>query len=347
VTFVKYKRLGPTGLFVSELCLGTMTYGGKGFWAVIGKLGVEAVASQLRRAIEAGVNFIDTADVYHEGESEKLLGEAMRKLGVRREDLVIATKVKGRAGPGPNDVGLSRKHIFDSIDQSLRRLGLDHVDLYQIHGFDTLTPLEETLDALDDVVRAGKVRYVGFCNLPAWAAMKALGLSEKHGWSRFVSAQMFYAIAARDIEREIVPLAQDEQLAILPWSPLAGGLLTGKFKPGESGPAESRRAQFDFPIVDKNRAFACVDAMAPIAKAHGVSVARVALAYLLHKPFVTSVILGAKSDEQLADNLAAADLTLASDELTKLDAVSALPPEYPGWMVDWQGRDRLPGATRR
>jgi len=344
---MKYKRLGPTGLFVSELCLGTMTYGGKGFWSVIGKLGVDAVASQLRRAFDAGVNFIDTADVYHEGESERLLGEAMRKVGLSRDDLVLATKVKGRAGPGPNDVGLSRKHIFDSIDRSLKRLSVDHVDLYQIHGFDTVTPLEETLDALDDVVRAGKVRYVGFCNLPAWAAMKALALSEQHGWARFVSAQMFYAIAARDIEREIVPLAQSEQLAILPWSPLAGGLLTGKFKAGESGPADTRRAQFDFPIVDKTRAFACVDAMAPIAKAHGVSIARVALAYLLHQPFVTSVILGAKSDEQLTDNLAAADLTLAGDELAKLDAVSALPPEYPGWMVEWQGRDRLPGATRR
>ncbi|MGC4121616.1 MAG: aldo/keto reductase [Myxococcales bacterium] len=344
---MKYKQLGGTGLFVSELCLGTMTYGGKGFWAVIGKLGSEAVASQLRRAVDAGVNFLDTADVYHEGESEKLVGEAIQKLGLRRSDLVIATKVRGRTGPGPNDVGLSRKHIFDSIDGSLRRLKVDHVDLYQIHGFDRVAPLEETLDALDDVVRAGKVRYVGFCNLPAWAAMKALALCDRHGWARFVSAQVFYAIAARDIEREIVPLAQEEKLAILPWSPLAGGLLTGKFTAGEKGPADARRAQFDFPIVDKPRAFACVDAMRPIAQAHNTSVARVALAYLLHKSFVTSVILGAKSDEQLADNLAAADLVLAKDELEKLDAVSALPPEYPGWMVDWQGRDRMPGATRR
>ena len=343
---MRYKRLGPTGLFVSELCLGTMTYGGKGFWAVIGKLGLDAVASQFRRAVDAGVNFIDTADVYHEGEAEKLTGDAIKKLGLRRQDLVIATKVKGRSGPGPNDVGLSRKHIFDSIDGSLRRLGVDHVDLYQIHGVDTQAPLEETLDALDDLVRAGKVRYVGFCNLPAWQAMKALALSERHGWARFVSAQMFYAISSRDIEREIVPLARSEQLAILPWSPLAGGLLSGKFRPGETGPAEARRAQFDFPIVDKPRAFACVDAMAPIARAHGVSVARVALAYLLHKPFVTSVIIGAKSDEQLGDNLAASELALTHDELAKLDAVSALPPEYPGWMVDWQNRDRMPGTKR-
>jgi aryl-alcohol dehydrogenase-like predicted oxidoreductase len=344
---MKYNRLGGTGLFVSELCLGTMTYGGKGFWSVIGKLGIAEVAAQVQQAIDAGVNFIDTADVYHEGESERLLGEALQQLGLARSGLVIATKVRGRSGAGPNDVGLSRKHIFDSIDGSLRRLKLEHVDLYQIHGVDTLTPLEETLDALDDIVRAGKVRYVGFCNLPAWNAMKALALSASHGWARFVSAQVFYAIAARDIEREIVPLAQEEKLAVLPWSPLAGGLLSGKFKKGEKGPAGARRAEFDFPIVDKPRAFACVDAMTPIARAHGASVARVALAYLLHKPFVTSVIIGAKSQEQLTDNLAAVDLHLAPEELAALDTVSALAPEYPGWMVDFQNRDRQPGAVHR
>ncbi len=344
---MKYRRLGATGLYVSELCLGTMTYGGKGFWQVIGKLGADAVAGQLRRALDAGVNFLDTADVYHEGESERLVGEALRKLGVRRSDLVLATKVRGRSGPGPNDVGLSRGHILDSIDGSLRRLQVDHVDLYQIHGVDRVTPLEETLDALDDLVRAGKVRYVGFSNLPAWTAMKALALADARGWARFVSAQLFYAIAARDIERELVPLAEEEGLAILPWSPLAGGLLSGKFKAGEQGPADSRRAQFDFPVVDKPRAFACVEAMTPIARAHDASVARVALAYLLHKPFVTSVIIGAKSDEQLADNLAASELTLTADELARLDAVSALPPEYPGWMVEFQNRDREPGTARR
>ena len=344
---MKYNRLGGTGVFVSELCLGTMTYGGKGFWTVIGKLGIEEVAAQLHRAVDAGVNFIDTADVYHEGESERLVGEALQRLGLRRSQLVVATKVRARTGAGPNEVGLSRKHILDSIDESLRRLKLDHVDLYQIHGVDSATPLEETLDALDDVVRAGKVRYVGFCNLPAWYAMKALALSGSQGLARFVSAQVFYAIAARDIEREIVPLAREERLAILPWSPLAGGLLTGKFKAGEKGPAEARRAQFDFPIVDKPRAFACVDAMVPIARAHGATVARVALAYLLHKPFVTSVIIGARTDEQLSDNLAASDLHLSPEEMAALDAVSALSPEYPGWMVEFQNRDREPGASRR
>ena len=343
---MKYRQLGGTGLFVSELCLGTMTYGGKGFWSVIGKLDATAVAGQLKKALDAGVNFLDTADVYHEGESERLVGEAIRAVGVKRGDLVIATKVRGRSGPGPNDVGLSRKHVMDSIDQSLRRLQVDHVDLYQIHGVDRVAPLEETLDALDDVVRAGKVRYVGFCNLPAWFAMKALALSKAHGWARFVSAQMYYTVASRDVEREIVPLAQSEGLGILPWSPLAGGFLTGKFKPDGLGPADARRAQFDFPPVDRPRAFRCVDAMGPIAKVHGASVAQVALAWLLQRPAVTSVIIGAKTDAQLAENLAAADLALAPEELKALDEVSALPAEYPGWMVEFQHRDRLPGTRR-
>lgn len=337
---MRYRKLGRTGLFVSEVCLGTMTYGGKGFWAVIGDLGAGAVAGQLKLAVDAGVNFIDTANVYHEGESETLTAGAIASLGLSRQSLVLATKVRGRMGPGPNDTGLTRKHILWSIDESLRRLGTDYVDLYQIHGVDRATPLEETLDALDDVVRAGKARYIGFCNLPAWMAMKALAISERMGLSRFVSAQMFYAIAARDIEREIVPLAEDQGLGILPWSPLAGGLLSGKFKPDEAGPQGARRTSFDFPIVDKARAYATVEAMRPIALAHGVSVASVALAYVLHKPFVTSVIIGARTEDQLKDNLAASSLRLAADELAALDAVSALPPEYPGWMVQTQnGRD--------
>lgn len=333
---MRYRKLGRTGLFVSEICLGTMTYGGKGFWAVIGDLGLSAVAGQLKAAVDAGVNFIDTANVYHEGESETLTAGAIASLGLSRQSLVLATKVRGRMGPGPNDTGLTRKHILWSIDESLRRLKTDYVDLYQIHGVDRATPLEETLDALDDCVRAGKVRYIGFCNLPAWQAMKALAISEKMGLSRFVSAQMFYAIGARDIEREIVPLAQDQGLGILPWSPLAGGLLSGKFKPDEGGPEGARRTSFDFPVVDKARAFRCVDAMRPVALAHGVSVAQVALAYLLHKPFVTSVIIGARTDAQLADNLAATELQLSAEELAALDAVSELPPEYPGWMVQTQ-----------
>jgi len=337
---MKYNRLGRSGLYVSEICLGTMTYGGKGFWEVIGKLGLDAVAGQLRTAIDAGVNFIDTANVYHEGESEKLLGAAIKKLELPRDKLVIATKVLGRMTPDVMGAGLSRKHIFDQIDGSLKRLQLDYVDLYQTHGVDPLTPLEETVDALDQLVRMGKVRYVGFCNMPAWRAHKALAIADRTNKARFVSAQMFYAIAARDIEREVVPLALEEGLGIMPWSPLAGGLLSGKFAADGTGPADARRAQFDFPIVDKPRAAACVDAMRPIAAEHGVSVAQIALAYLLAKPGVTSVIIGAKSDEQLADNLAATKLTLSASQLETLDKVSALPPEYPGWMADWQGRSR-------
>lgn len=344
---MRYNRLGRTGLYVSELCLGTMTYGGKGFWEVIGKLGLDAVTNQLKNAVEKGINFIDTADVYHEGESERLTGQAIAKLQLRRDDLVIATKVHGRTSPNPNAAGQSRKHIMASIDGSLKRLGLEHVDLYQIHGDDPATPVEETVDALDAVVQSGKARYIGFCNLPAWKAQKFIAVAEARGKARFVSAQMFYTLASRDIEREIVPLANDAGLGILPWSPLAGGLLSGKFAPDGKGPEGSRRAQFDFPLVDKPRAFACVDAMRPIAQKHNVSVARIALAYLLAKPAVTSVIIGARTDEQLADNLAAIDVVLDTDDLAKLDTVSALPPEYPGWMQDFQGRQRYVDGMQR
>ena len=345
---MRYQRLGNSGLFVSELCLGTMTYGGKGFWAMMGDLGLDAVAAQLRAAIDAGVNFVDTADVYHEGESEKLVAGAIAKLGVKRDDLVLATKVRGRVGGGPNDAGLSRKHILASIDGSLRRLGTDYVDLYQIHGVDKATPLEETMVALDAIVRSGKVRYVGFCNLSAWQAMKANAIAEKMGLSRFVSAQMYYAIASRDVEREIVPFCQEEGVGLLPWSPLAGGLLSGKFDFEGAGPEGARRTKFDFPIVDKPRAKACVDAMRPVAAAHGVSVAQIALAYLLHKPAVTSVILGARTQAQLEDNLASVKVRLAADELAALDAASALPPEYPGWMIEWQnGRDQNADGSKR
>ena len=337
---MKYKKLGKTGLLVSEICLGTMTYGGKGFWEVIGKLGQSSVDSQLKIATDEGVNFIDTADVYHEGESEKLIGQAIKNLGFNRHNLILATKVRGRMGTNPNEVGLSRKHILNSIDESLKRLNMDYVDLYQIHGVDPLTPMEETMEALNDVVRSGKVRYIGFCNLPAWRAMKALSISEKKGYASFVSAQMYYTIAGRDIEREIAPLALEEGLGILPWSPLAGGLLTGKFNKEGEGPADARRTQFDFPPVNKDRVFACVDAMRPLANKKAVSISQIALAYLLQKQFVTSVIIGAKTDEQLIDNLDSTKVILAPEEVKVLDEISTLPAEYPGWMVEFQGRDR-------
>ncbi len=249
-------------------------------------------------------------------------------------------------GPGVNQIGLSRGHIVWAIDASLGRLGLDYVDLYQIHGADLNTPLEETVRALDDVIVSGKARYVGFCNLPAWMAMKALSMADNLGCSRFVSAQMYYSIAGRDIEREIVPLARQEQLAILPWSPLAGGLLSGKFDLENPGPPNARRSSFDFPPVDKTRAKAVLAAMRSVAEAHNISVARVALAWILTRQFVTSIIIGAKTTEQLADNLAATDVALDPQQVAAIDEASALPPEYPGWMMHWQDRDRRPPETK-
>jgi aryl-alcohol dehydrogenase-like predicted oxidoreductase len=336
---MRYNMLGRTGLYVSELCLGAMTFGGKSFWQAIGKLGAQEVETLLGTALDAGVNLLDTADVYSEGESERLVGGALAALKRPREQLVVATKVRGRMGTGVNEVGLSRGHILDGIDASLRRLGLDHVDLYQIHGVDPVTPIEETVRALDAVVRAGKARYVGFSNLPAWLAMKAIAFAEANGLARFVSAQVYYSIAGRDIEREIVPMAQSEGVAILPWSPLAGGLLSGKFDAEGKGPGDARRSGFDFPPVDRERLPRVLAALKTVADATGTSVARVALGWQLTRPFVTSVILGAKTREQLVDNLAAAELKLAPEHVKLLDEASALPPEYPGWMLGFQNRE--------
>jgi aryl-alcohol dehydrogenase-like predicted oxidoreductase len=337
---MKHKPLGRSGLYVSEICLGTMTFGGAGFWKAIGTLGEREVDRIVGAALDANVNFIDTANVYSEGESETLLGKALARLARPRDSYVIATKVRGRMGKGSNQTGLSRYHIMSSIDASLKRLGLDHVDLYQIHGVDPTTPLDETLHALDDLVRAGKVRYLGLSNLPAWMQMKAIATQDAHDWARFVSAQVYYSVAGRDIEREVVPLARDQGLGILPWSPLAGGLLSGKFDlEANDKVAGARRSEFDFPPVDRTRAAVCIKAMRAVAEPRGVSVARVALAWLLAQPHVTSVIIGAKTEAQLADNLAATELALTADELARLDAASALPPEYPGWMVGWQNRD--------
>jgi aryl-alcohol dehydrogenase-like predicted oxidoreductase len=317
-----------------------MTYGGKGFWEVIGALGQDAVADQVKAAFDAGINFIDTANVYSLGESERLLGQALKTLGLPRDELVIATKATGIMNEQPNGRGQSRYHLFNQIDASLERLQLDHVDLYQLHGFDPLTPLEESLSALHDLVRSGKVRYIGLCNLSAWQIMKALAISAREGWSKFVSVQAYYTIAGRDLEREIVPLIEDQGLGLMVWSPLAGGLLSGKFKREEKGPDGARRSNFDFPVVDKNRAFDCIDAMRPIAAEHGVSVAQIALAWVLSKPFVSSVIIGAKSLAQLADNMAATRVELSEGERKLLDDASKLPPEYPGWMLALQGQYR-------
>ncbi|HTU54454.1 MAG TPA: aldo/keto reductase [Acetobacteraceae bacterium] len=339
---MRYKTLGGTGLLVSEICLGAMTFGGRGSFASIGSPDQSVADRIVARSLDAGVNFIDTADVYSEGASEEITGRAIVNSGRKRSDVVLATKVFGQVGPGPNDRGASRGHIMNGVKASLKRLGTDYIDLYQIHGLDPVTPIEETVGALDDLVRQGHVRYVGVSNWSAWTIMKALGIAENRGWARLSTLQAYYTIAGRDLEREIVPLLTAEKVGLMVWSPLAGGLLSGKYNRDGSGPEGARRVSFDFPPVNKERAFDCVDAMRVIADARGVSVARIALAWVLHRPFVMSVIIGARTIEQLDDNLAATAIALTAEELQRLDRVSVLPAEYPGWMIERQGANRLP-----
>lgn len=337
---MKYNLLGNTGLKVSELCLGTMTFGGgNGMWRAIGQLPQDEVNEIMKIAVDGGINFIDTANVYSEGISEQMTGKAIRDLGLKRDDLVIATKVRGKMSEGPNGSGLTKKHILQQADESLQRLGMDYIDLYQIHGFDPITPFEETLSALDHLVNSGKVRYIGCSNLAAWHIMKALSVSERERFAKFISLQAYYTIAGRDLEREIVPLLLDQKMGLMVWSPLAGGLLSGKFDRNAS-PEDSRRANFDFPPVNKDKAFDIVDTMRPIAESKGVSVAQIALAWLLHQKVVSTVIIGAKKVVQLEDNLKSVEVTLTESELAKLDEVSKLPAEYPGWMIERQGADR-------
>ena len=319
-----------------------MTFGGadEGIWGHIGRLQLEDAQRLIARALEAGINFIDTANAYGEGRAEIITGQALKSLSVPRENVVIATKGLAETGTkSVNSRGMSRYHIMTAIRASLARLQLDHVDLYQIHGFDPATDIEEIVRALDDLVREGLVRYVGVSNWAAWQVMKALGISDRRGYARIESLQAYYTIAGRDIEREIVPLVESERLALMVWSPLAGGLLTGKYRRGVPDEG-SRRKTFDFPPVNLERAHDCIEVMERIAGAHEVSVARVALAWLLHQRHVTTVIVGAKSERQLDDNIAAAELRLAPDELSALDAVSTLPSEYPGWMMERQSQVR-------
>jgi len=337
---MKYNLLGNTGLKVSELCLGTMTFGGKGYFKVVGELDQPAIDTLMKRSVDAGINFIDTANVYSEGLSEELTGRAVRNLGLNRDSLVIATKVRGKMGEGPNDSGLTRKHIMQQAEASLKRLNIDYIDLYQIHGYDPLTPLEETLRALDDLVRSGKVRYIGCSNLAAWQLMKAVGYSTYHHISRFVSLQAYYTVAGRDLEREIVPLLQDQKLGLMVWSPLAGGLLSGKYSRNMEAGEGGRRLNFDFPPIHKERAFDIIDVLQEMAKEKGSSVAQLALAWLLHQPAVTTVIIGANKMEQLEDNFKATGVKFTAEELERIDAVSKLEPEYPAWMLARQGADR-------
>lgn len=336
---MKYNLFGNTGLKVSELCLGAMTFGGRGMWTAIGTLPQDQVNELVKMSIEGGINFIDTANIYSEGLSEQMTGNAIRELGLKRDDLVIATKVRGKMGEGPNDSGLSRKHILQQADESLTRLQMDYIDLYQIHGFDALTPLEETLEALDALVKSGKVRYVLCSNLAAWQIMKALGISAREHLNKFVSLQAYYTIAGRDLERELVPMLLDQKMGLMVWSPLAGGLLSGKYSRDQET-KEGRRVSFDFPPIDKEKAFDIVEVMQQVADQKAVSVAQIALAWLLHQPVVTTIIIGATKQHQLTDNLAAVQVKLSADELKKLDAVSAIAAEYPGWMLERQGADR-------
>jgi aryl-alcohol dehydrogenase-like predicted oxidoreductase len=341
---MQYQTLGNTGLYVSRLALGTMTFGGAGtLFGAIGGLEQKDADRLMGAALDAGVNFIDTADVYSAGQSEIITGKA---LGARRQEVVLATKVFGRTGKGPNEIGLTRYHIMAQAEASLKRLGTDHIDLYQIHGYDNVTPLEETLRALDDLVRQGKVRYIGCSNLASWHMMKALGLAERQGLEKFVSLQAYYSLVGRDLEHDIVPFLQDQKLGLMTWSPLAGGFLSGKFNRHRTQANEGRRTIFNFPPVDVQKGFDVIDVLEQVAERHHVTVAQVALGWQLHKPYVTSVVMGAKTLDQLNDNLGSVAVKLAVEDLAEIDRVSAPPSLYPGWMFANQGADRLPGTTR-
>ncbi|GIO62497.1 aldo/keto reductase [Paenibacillus cineris] len=325
---MKYNLLGNTGVLVSEIGLGAMTFGGGGQWGVFGGLGEQDAAQLVWQALDAGVNFFDTSNIYAGGRSEEILGKA---LGAKRQDVIIATKVRGRTGSGPNDLGLSRLHIMRQVEESLKRLGTDYIDLYQIHNPDQLTDWEETLRALDDLVRSGKVRYIGSSNMTGWELMKARGISRELGLHAFKSSQSYYSLAGRDIEREIIPVLKDQNMGLLVWSPLAGGFLSGKYARTRTGNSDDRHTKFAFPPVDLEKAYSIIDVLEDIAKNRESTVARIALAWVLNQPAVTSVIVGAKRPDQLQDNLEASGIVLTDDELARLDEVSRLPVEYPAW----------------
>lgn len=339
---MRYRTLGPSGLLVSELCLGTMTFGGsEGMWGQIGRLKQDEADILVKTAVDAGINFIDTANVYAGGESERILGRSIRNLGIPRDDVVIATKVLGTMGEGPNARGASRAHILAQAKASLARLQMDHIDLYQIHGFDPVTPIAETLEALDTLVRHGHVRYIGLSNWAAWQIVKAVGIAEARKLAPILSLQAYYTLVGRDLEREIVPMLRSEGIGLMVWSPLAGGFLSGKYSGGNVA-NEGRRAGFDFPPVDLERGDAAIGVMRGIAETGGCTVTQVALAWLLHQPVVTSVIVGAKRVEQLQDNIRSTEVSLSADDLAALDAVTRLPAEYPAWMLERQAQYRAP-----
>jgi len=338
---MKYNLVGKTGLMVSELCFGTMTFGGQnaGIWEKIGKLQQKEVNEMLSDVIESGINFIDTANAYSFGQSEQLLGQGLIDLNVNRDEIIIATKVLARMNEMPNSTGLSRYHIFNSVEASLKRMQLDYMDILYVHGVDPATSLEEIVRSLNDIVDSGKVRYVAICNWPAWMVAKAQAIAHYRGYHKFIGLQYYYSAVSRDIEHELIPMAEDHDLAIFPWSPLAGGFLTGKFT-REGADADSRRANFDFPPINKEKAYDLVDVMGEIAKVHSASVAQIALAWVRQQKGVTSTIIGAKTLDQLHANIASTEIQLTASDLAKIDQVSPLPLQYPGWMVERQSAYR-------
>jgi aryl-alcohol dehydrogenase-like predicted oxidoreductase len=331
--------MGNTGIKVSEICFGAMTFGGKSYWAAIGALGQKEVSALVDQALSGGINFFDTADVYSEGASEELLGKA---LGTRRKDVVLATKVRGRTGAGPNDIGLSRLHIVEGCNASLKRLGTDYIDLYQVHSFDPRTPQEETLRALDDLVRAGKVRYIGASNYTGWQLMKALAISEKQNLEKYVTLQAYYSLVARELENELIPLCLDQNLGVLTWSPLGGGFLTGKYRRGKPRPQGARRSnpQEQFLQFDEEKGFNIVDELEKTAGNHQATITQAALNYLLRKPGVSSVITGFKTPEQLTDTLKTTDWEMTAEEVARLDELSLPPRVYPYWMLERNLQER-------
>jgi len=332
---MKYKVLGNTGLTVSTLCLGTMTFGGKGIFEKVGTLGQAEADLLVKRSVDAGINFIDTANLYSEGMSEVITGQAIRNLGLKRDDLVIATKVCGVMGTGPNEKGLSRKHIMYEVEASLKRLGTDYIDLYQAHNIDPIMPVEETLRAFDDLVKSGKVRYIGASNYGGWHLMKALAIADKKNLTPYVSMQSLYSLATRELEREVIPVLKDQNVGLMVWSPLVGGLLSGKYKRDKQA-AGGRLDVISFIPFDQDRAYNILDVLHEMAAQKGATVAQLALAWLLHQDVVTSVIVGANKMSQLEDNLGAIDVVFTAEELKQLDEVSKLTVEYPGWIHGWR-----------
>ncbi len=336
---MKYRFLGASGIKVSEICFGTMTFGGTGYWKNIGTTNQNEANELVNLAIENGINFFDTADIYSNGLAEEILGKA---LGTRRQSVVIATKVFGRMGKGPNDIGLSRHHLFEACNASLKRLNTDYIDLYQVHNFDPCTPLEETLNAMTDLVRLGKVRYIGCSNFTGWQLMKAIAISEKYNFAKFITLQAYYSLMARELELELIPLCIDQKIGVLPWSPLAGGFLTGKYRRNKPRPIDARRSnpENQFLKFDEERGYDIIEVLDKIAISHNATVSQVALRFLLEQKIVSSIIIGVRNKEHLLDNIKSSDLELSNEEIQSIDEISKPPRLYPYWMQEFVQRDR-------